>query len=318
MRRMSTSEQDDEAGSLVAIRHILVALDASFHSLAALEAAAELAASLEAEIQGLFVEDAALLRLAGLPMAREMRYPFSSPARLDQVHMERDLRAQAAQARRALATVSERRHVKWSFRVVRGEVTPEVLAAALEADLLTLGKASRPLLQRARLGSTARAAAARAPCCVLLMQRGVDIKPPVVVTYDGTPAARRALAMAVHLAHKEAGYLTILLLADTPEAVQQLHGEVSTLLHGQGLIVRQRRLIGTGVATLAHEVRAEGSGVLVLSGTVLSQEPLQELLDEVDCPVLLVRQALVRQAPDTPGPHPAGGEAKCQRPNQSN
>ena len=295
-RRMSTSEQDDEVGSLVTIRHILVALDTSYHSLAALEAAAELAASLEAELLGLFVEDAALLRLAGLPAAREMRYPFSGLARLDQVHMERDLRAQAAQARRALAAVSERRHVKWSFRVVRGEVTPQVLAAALEADLLTLGKTSRPLVRRARLGSTARAAAAEAPCCVLLMQWGVDIRPPVVLTYDGTPAARRALAIAVHLAHKEAGYLTVLLLADTPEATQQLHAEVANLLRRQNLIVRQRHLTGAGVATLAHEVRAEGSGVLVLSGTILPQESLQELLDQVDCPVLLVRQALVRQA----------------------
>ena len=54
-------------------------------------------------------------------------------------------------------------------------------------------------------------------------------------------------------------------------------------------MVRYRQLIDAGVATLAHEVRAEGSGVLVLSGTILSPEVLQTLLDGVDCPVLLVR-----------------------------
>lgn len=271
------------------IRHILVALDASRHSLAALEAAAELAASLEAELQGLFVEDANLLRLAGLPVAREMRYPFVAPARLDQARMERGLRAQAAQARQALVAASERRHVKWSFRVVRGEVAPEVLAAALEADLLTLGRVSRPLTRQARLGSTARAAAAGAPCCVLLLQQDTGIKPPVVVTYDATPAAWQALRIAAHLAQTGAGYLTILILADGPDAAQRLQAEVSDWLRGRGLMARYRRLVDAGVATLTHEVRAEESGVLVLSGTILAQELLQRLLDEVECPVLLVR-----------------------------
>ena len=279
------SKQDEQ----LTIRRILVALDTSRHSLAALEAAAELAASMEAELQGLFVEDANLLRLAGLAVAREVQYPYTAPARLDPARMERALRAQATQARRALALASERRRIKWSFRVVRGDVTLEVLAAALEADLLILGKVSRPLIRRMRLGSTARAAAAEAPCCVLMLERDVRIRPPVVVTYDGTLTARRALTMAVRLAHKHGDSLTVLLLADGPDAAQRLPAEVSDLLRGQGLMVRYRPLMDAGVATLTHEVRAEGSGVLVLSGSVLPQESLQTLLDEVDCPVLLVR-----------------------------
>jgi hypothetical protein len=206
--------------------------------------------------------------------------------------MERALRAQAAQARQALATASERRHIKWSFRVARGEVALEVLAAALEADLLTLGKASRPLIRRVRLGSTARAAAEEAPCCVLMLQRDMGIGSPVVVTYDGTPTARRALTMAAHLARTEGGeegYLTVLILADVPDAARQLQAEASALLRGRGLMARYRRLAHAGVATLTYEVRAEGSGLLVLSGTVLPPEPLEALLDQVDCPVLLVR-----------------------------
>jgi nucleotide-binding universal stress UspA family protein len=270
------SRQDEQ----LTIRRILVALDASRHSLAALEAAAELAAIMEAELEGLFVEDANLLRLAGLPLAREVRYPFVAPTRLDRARMERALRAQAAQAQQALARASEERHIKWSFRVVRGEVAPEVLAATVEADLLTLGKASRPLTPRARLGSTAWAAAVGASCCVLMLQRDVGIRPPVMVTFDGTPSARQALMMAARLARREEGDLTVLIVADAPGAVQRLQAQASHLLRGQGLSIRYRRLT---------QVRTEGSGVLVLSSTVLSQEALQTLLDEVACPVLVVR-----------------------------
>jgi len=279
------SERDDE----LMIRRILVALDASHHSLAALEAAVELAASLEAELMGLFVEDVNLLRLAGLPVAREVLYPFVAAARLDRARMERELRAQATQARQALATACEQRQIKWSFRVVRGEVAPEVLEAALEADLLSLGRASRPLIRRGRLGSTARAAAAQAPRSVLLLQRDVCIRPPVVVTYDGSPTARQALMMATRLARKEGGYLIVLIMADALDAARRLQAQASNWLRGRGLVVRYRQLTNAGVATLTYEVRAEGSGVLVLSGTVLHPEALQALLDEVDCPVLLVR-----------------------------
>ncbi len=271
------------------IRRILVALDASYHSLAALEAAADLAASLEAELQGLFVEDVNLLRVAESPVAREVQYPFVTSARLDRARMERALRAQAAQAHKALAAACEQRRIKWSFRVVRGEVVPQVLKAALEADLLSLGKASRPLIRRVRLGSTARAAAAQASSSVLLLQRDVGIRSPVVMTYDGFLIARHALTMAVRLAQQKGGYLVVLVLAGTLDEAQRLQAEAADLLRGRGLMVRYRRLMDAGAATLIREVRSEGGGVLVLSSTILQPDALQTLLDEVNCPVLLMR-----------------------------
>ena len=56
-----------------ASRRILVAIDTSPHGSAALEAAARLATELRAELEGLFIEDINLLRLAGLPFAREIQ-----------------------------------------------------------------------------------------------------------------------------------------------------------------------------------------------------------------------------------------------------
>jgi nucleotide-binding universal stress UspA family protein len=276
---------DDE----LTIRRILVALDGSHHSMAALKAAVELASSLEAVLQGLFVEDVNLLRVAGLPEALEIRYPFTSTGRLNRARMERQLRAQANRARRALAEACERAHVQWSFRVARGDVAAEVLEAALEADLLSLGKASRPIIQRARIGSTARMAATQAPRSVLLLSRDADIRPPVVALYDGSPVAQQALLMAARLAQQKEGYLFILILADTPETTKQLQIQVSNQLRGSELLLQFRSLIGDGVETLIDAVQRKKSGVLVLSDTILQSEEMQTLLDEVDCPVLVVR-----------------------------
>lgn len=279
-------EHDD---SELTIRRILVALDGSHYSLAALEAAVELASSLEATLQGIFVEDINLLRMAGLPGALEIRYPFTSTTRLDRARMERQLRAQAEQARRALAAACEREHISWSFRVVRGKVEAEVLEAALEADLLSLGMASRPLVQRARTGSTARAVAARAACSVLLLPRDTGIYPPVVTFHDDSPTARQVLLTAARLAQQNGKYLSILILASTAQTAEQLQAQASEWLRGQGLIIRYRHLRGAGVRTLIAAAQTEGSGVLVLNGAILRPDEFQTLLDEMNCPVLMIR-----------------------------
>jgi nucleotide-binding universal stress UspA family protein len=218
-----------------------------------------------------------------------VQYPFISGTELDPPRMERQLRAQASQARRALAAICERRKVKWSFQIARGEVAHEVVAAAKEADMLILGKVSRPLTRRIRLGSTALAAAVHAPCCVLLLRRDEGIGPPVVVTYDGSPVGRRAIKIAARLARKNGGYLAVLIVADTADEEYRLQAEMADWVRRQGLLVRFRRLPEASVLALTQAMQAEEGGVLVLSSTVLHLSPLQKLLDETEYPVLVVR-----------------------------
>lgn len=270
-------------------RRILVALDTSHHSLAALEAAVELAISMKAELRGLYVEDVNLLRVADSPATRQVHYPYVSGAQLDSQRMERQLRAQASQAQRALAAICERHKVKWSFQIARGEVAHEVVTAAEEADMLILGKVSRPLIRRIRLGSTALAAAVQAPCCVLLLQRDEEVRPPVLVTYDGSPIARRAIKIAARLARRNGGYLAVLISAGTPDEEYRLQAEMADWLRRQGLLVRFRRLPEASVPALTQAIQTERGGVLVLSSTILHLSSLRKLLDETECPVLLVR-----------------------------
>ena len=118
------------------IRQILVALDASPHSLTALTAATELARTLQAEVKGLFVEDINLLKLAQLPFAQEILYPKATAQKLDHHLMERQLRDRAEYAQENLRRLAEQASLSWSFNVSRGSVAAELLTAAVEADLL--------------------------------------------------------------------------------------------------------------------------------------------------------------------------------------
>ncbi len=287
---MKKSEQE------LGIRRILVALDASTHSLAALEAAAGLAASLHAELIGLYVEDENLLHFAGLPFAQEVRSPTAHRRSIDSNRMEQELRLEASQARRALETAADRVRARWSFRIVRGQVTEVVLAAALDADLLAMGRVGRPLLSRSRLGSTARAASTETGRSVLLIQDGSDLSYPVLATYDGSVAAQRSLEFAARLARASGGAvaghdLNVLLLANTKEDSDLLNQEISEWLKENNLSARTQWMPLATVANLAKIVQAAENCVLVLGGEtpLLRAKALQELLDETDCPVMLVR-----------------------------
>lgn len=278
-------EQEEEH----TIQRILIGLDASHHSMAALRAAAKLASSLGAELHGLFVEDINLLRVAEFPAAKELQFPFARHTRLDPRRMRRQLRAQAQQARRALSLVCKGEKIEWSFEVVRGDVSAKVLEEAANADLLCVGRASRPLVRQPTMGSTAEAAAIRAPRSVLLISRDREIDHPVAVVYDGSTDTEQALLLASRLAEDMGGLLSVLVPAGVSRTSEEVQKRITEVLDAEELVVRYRELSGAGVISLISAVQTEGTGLLVLSRAILSSHHLKKLLGEVDCPVLLLQ-----------------------------
>lgn len=279
------SEQEEE----LTIQRILIGMDTSHHSLAALRAAAHLARSLGAELQGLFVEDVNLLRVAELSVAQELQFPFAKQGRLNPRRMRLQLRAQAQQARRALSTVCEQLQIEWSFQVVQGNVSTRVLEEAAKADLLCVGRASRPVMHQSTMGSTAEAAASEAPRSVLLISRDTRIHSPIVVLYEGWPDTRPTLQLASQLAHDMGGLLSVLVPAALSTSPKEIQERISSGIDVEGLVIRYRELSGSGVMSLIDAVQTEGGGLLVLGRAFLPLDSIRRLLSEVDCPVLVMR-----------------------------
>lgn len=267
------------------IRRILVMLDASSHSLIALQSAADLAAKVGADLLGLFVEDANLLQWSGLPFAREVGGVAGAARRLDSTSMERSLKVQAQRSRLALADTAEPWRLRWSFRVVRGHVAEEVLAAAHEVDLVCIGRMGRQPSIGGRLGPIARYVAAGAPRSVLLTKHAIPARYGVGAVYEGTQAAVKALWAAARLAREEGG-LTVLIPAANGAAAQHLEDEATQLLHSRGLTARYRWL-DSGKTETQIQLLQEDRGSLVVAD---ADSPLaQMLLEEMDGSVLLVR-----------------------------
>jgi nucleotide-binding universal stress UspA family protein len=274
----------------VRIRRILVAVDASLRSLAALEAAVALAAEMEAELTGLFVEDVELLRLAAVPAARRLLYPSATEEALDTRLVERELRAQAERARRELECAAERAHVRWSFRTVRGQVAAEVLLAAAEADLLTLGRSGWSGTRAPRLGSTVRAAVAGARSSLLLAHRPVSPDLPVLAVYDGTPAARAACRLAARQARATSNLLIVFLPGPEPRFHAEIAADVARLIESEGLRLRFRPVDPADRGKFIEAVQAEKAGLVVIGGQnpLLGEETVERLLCETDSAILIV------------------------------
>lgn len=264
------------------IRRILVALDESPHSRAALEAAAELAAGLQAELMGMFVLDADLLRLSGLPLGRETGLTSARRRALDPVSMERALRTQAETARRTLEAIALRHRVQSSFLLGRGSVSGELIEAASRADIVAMGMIGHMGLAGQHLGSTARQIRTRSTCSLLLLAPGPRPGNRVVAVTTGTAASDRGLDLAMELAHRRGAELVVLPCSDDPALAEQLAAAAAK----RGVAVQ----IGpapTGFESLAAAVRACGGGLLVIGQDCDLIAGHDAELDRLGCPVLL-------------------------------
>lgn len=279
-----------ERGPSSVIRRILVALDASPHSLAALEAAVEFAARLQAELAGLFVEDVDLLQVAESPFAREILYPSATVAPVHRAGMESKLRAHSEQARKALAAAAGRARVPWSFRTARGHFASEVLAAAAEADLLAMATFGSSFGRGFRFGSTALDLAVSTIPVLLLPAQGLPFKGDLLVIYDGSPDAKRRISIAAELARAGVNRVTVLLAVAEKERAERMRDELDPVLNDTGAEVRYRSFDPKDEATLLRAVKAEGTAVLVLPGRKsLEKLPrLEKFLGESEMPLMVL------------------------------
>jgi nucleotide-binding universal stress UspA family protein len=277
-----------DLGSAGEVERILLAIDASPGSLAAMEAAVELAAEYDAELIGVYVEDVDLLRLARLPFASEVVGYSARLRTLGPDALARQLRAQAAQARRALAREATRFGIRWRFQVARGRIPLVILAEADEADLVIVGKSGWS--GHDRLGSTSRMLVIEGARHTLVLHESSQLARPVMVAYDGRPISSKALDVAADFARGQFRGLSVLLLAADGESAEKLQRQAASELAAHGLRASYRWLESADAQALAAAVEAAGCLLVLPEDTaVLSGDPLIDFLDRLHCPVYLVR-----------------------------
>lgn len=132
---------------------------------------------------------------------------------------------------------------------------------------------------------------------MLLGHPGMDLEQPVLATFDGTPAAAQALVAAANMARSGHSDLVVLLTNDVPgrdsPSARELAEQCEAILSDKGYSPPDdyEYLPHGDQESLVRAAQARHCGLLVLGGSspLLQGERLQHLLDELYCPVMLVR-----------------------------
>lgn len=274
--------------SINEIRRILIALDASPASRAALELAADLAIRYQAELIGIYVEDINLLRTAEIPFTKEVGFYSASSRQINTSHLERELRAHARRVEQMLSSIAQRANLRWSFRSTRGVIPGELMSAAADTDLIILGKTGWS--GRNQMGSTAKEVAIRAPIQSLILMHKVRPGAPVMVVYDGSAASKNALKAAHRITNPESK-LIVLILAETKAEAEQLQGDVQSQSQEDELTLEFRWVTSIQGDRISQLALISNCDVIVLptKSRRFEAENLITMLNGADCAVLLVR-----------------------------
>lgn len=284
----NTKKNDLPAEIERSVRRILVALDTSNQSAAALEAAARLAEQMQAELLGMFVEDVDLLHLSGLPFAREVGLMSASSRMLSGESMVRSLRARADRARATLESIAEKHRLQVSFKVTRGNVLLELLAASNEVDLVAVGTSGYRIGLRHRVGSTCRGVVQESKCSVLLLQENIVPGRTVLALFDGSVSSEKTLRMAGQLAEAQNDRLVVILLASDAELEKRKEHAARVL--ADTVETQYQQLDTRQLGTLPDLLQTEHCGVLLVSEQSCHSAGLEpDSLARLQCPVLLVR-----------------------------
>lgn len=181
------------------LQRILLPVDLSRDSLAALHIAFDLAAALGAEVSGLFVEDERLVAAGSLPFAREVGSFSGVRRQISSADIEHRFRGVADNARVALVKAGRHRRVRSCFRVARGDVPGQILTASREADMVVLGKAGWSAAAFHKPGSTCLSILSETRIPVLVVERGATFSPPILAVHDDTAEGLRAVEVARNL-----------------------------------------------------------------------------------------------------------------------
>ena len=237
---------------------------------------------------------------------------------------EASLREAARQAAEAARTALAHRFAETEVQVPEGEARETILRMAEEwpADLVVLGARGLGAVAGFLLGSVSLGVARHAHCSVLVVKRGTDVIPGVLVAIDGSAHAAAAAAFLARLPLDPTVVVRLVGVVQPPrypattprfasgmvrEALTQIVQERSTVLEGAlakaaaplaGVVknVERRVLVGHPVEALTVAAATPDVGLVVVGarglgtlGRLLLGSVSEGLLRHVDRPILIVK-----------------------------
>lgn len=260
---------------------MLIDLGLSGADAEAVAAAAALARLLELELRGVFVEDEALLALAGHPFARELQLPGHAWMPMAHGEVAAGLGLAAAQARRALEAACAGCGLTGGFEVRRGDPADCLAGLCAAEDVVALGTpgsaAARAFGAFARSWRAARASVASV---LLLPTRAARRRGPVAMLATDGAAEEVALRVA-------AAQGTGLVVLEPPGVSG---AALEARARRAAIMVSRRPIRALGAGAIAAALRPAEESLLVLArgaAAALAEDEAPRLAALRRVPVLL-------------------------------
>jgi len=265
-------------------RAVVVAINAAGASSETLETAALLAASEGADLEVILVENANLLRLADLPVTREIDRVSGEIREIDSHRMLRALEIEARHLRQKVAHIGRMRAVRSTLRIARGEILAEALSASARVDVTFVhaGAHAFPGEGLAIRGARSRTApAGRGAARAAHRKR-------VWSLYEGGAGSVRALETATKLARAlSCGLMVLIPYRTAGEAETRAH-EVRT--HSGNIEIRFLESSTNRSPLESHMLEPRGSRLLVVAtqSPSLEDAATRRYLESLPVPLVLV------------------------------
>lgn len=276
---------DESDENSIKMTEILVALDHSRYSRAALETAAFIAKVMEAKIHGLFVHDDQWLRLSNLPSLSEIDELTGQISPMDKESVEKEIRELEKAIKEHFELISRKHQLNHRWSTVKGAVTEKVLEAAKDCDIITIGSKGRSYFKPAKLGSTAASIIRKADKPVLILNKSHQPGDPPAAVFDGSKQSLSGIKIAVELAKKHDRRAVVIDLSNaflSTEYENTVLGKINTDVE----IITLEKPDMARFLFLLNRLR---SGLLILpkNDRFINRNSLEHILESADCPLLL-------------------------------
>ncbi|PKD42477.1 universal stress protein [Rhodohalobacter barkolensis] len=276
----------DSEETSIKMTEILVALDHSSHSRAALESAAFIAELMEAKIHGLFVHDNQWLRISKLSSLSEIDELTGRISPIGREAVEREIQKLERSIRKHFEIISRQHQLPHRWSTEKGEVADKVLEAAENCDIITIGSKGRSYSRTKKLGSTAATIIRSANKPILILQKRHNLNYPPIAIFDGSKKSISGLKIAEQIARRNETHLTVIDLSKAFPSTEKSGQALAGLKNDTKIL----QLNQPNMGRFLFMINKLQGGLLILpkNERYTRINTIEHILDSADCPVLLI------------------------------
>lgn len=295
------------------MKSILVAIDESKASYAALDLACELAKISGAQIKGLYVEDVGRLlewqptELIGSAIGASTAMPHVRPTE-EQIKVEKEFEKERANLKEHFEASCKKNHIKGVFNVERGMIEECIIKLSKTVDLIVIGKRGKGYKEDSKEPGEIAEELLRnvtRPIFVVPTEShantkivGKNLTSKILLAYDSSEAAQRALSITANIAEILKAELLVISVANDTELAKKPLEEAKEFLTPYNLKVEYKTGIGAAMpwTIIINESKNYNPGIISIGAfgsnkllELIFGSTTKQILVESTCPILLCK-----------------------------